>query len=306
MCKLIVKSSLESQPIRWQVDVTDLREDSLQFLCCPLCHNELLLDAEETARNEITSGFLRCHICKVDYKIDDGVPEFLLSEFLDDKDKRWMRAYDRMARSYDLITSFLSPLLSVGLEPLERKRWVRRLQTKEGDRVLDVSTGTGRNLSFIIGEIGTNGRLAAMDISKRVLWYARMKIERRKWENVELQRANASYLPYKNGTFDAVMHVGGINTFGEKRRALCEMVRVAKPKAKIVIVDEGLAPGKENTYAGRFLLRTNALYWSRPPIRLLPKTIENLQITWGTLPLLGILPFWPYYIMEFQKSQKEE
>ena len=80
--------------------------------------------------------------------------------------------------------------------------------------VLDVSTGTGRNLPFIASKIGKGGRLFAIDISRGVLDYARRKVKQG-W-NVEFQRANASYLPYKTGIFDAVMHVGGINTFGEK------------------------------------------------------------------------------------------
>lgn len=66
-----------------------------------------------------------------------------------------------------------------------------------------------------------------MDISKGTLAYAETKIKRKRWKNIELQRANASHLPYKDDIFDAVMHVGGINTFGEKKRALHEMIRVA-------------------------------------------------------------------------------
>lgn len=55
---------------------------------------------------------------------------------------------------------------------------------------------------------------------------------------------------HKDDIFDAVMHVGGINTFGEKKRALHEMIRVAKRNAKVIVVDEGLAPGKEKLFSG--------------------------------------------------------
>lgn len=251
---------------------------------------------------EIISGILKCHACKREYEIDDGIPDFLLPEFLADEDERCMHEYDKMARDYDLTMSFLVPIFSLGLELLEKRSWVRSLQIKRGDRVLDVSTGTGRNISLIVREIGPNGRLVGMDISKGVLNYARMKAKRGRWMNVELHRANASYLPYKDSTFDAVMHVGGINTFGEKRRALHDMVRVAKPNAKIVIVDEGIAKGKEDTFVGGFLLRMNRLYWSKPPTKLLPKRIQNLRVNWGMLKLLGVVPVWPFYIMEFRRS----
>ena len=43
--------------------------------------------------------------------------------------------------------------------------------------VLDVSTGTGRNIPFIASKIGKGGRLFAMDISRGVLDYARRKVK---------------------------------------------------------------------------------------------------------------------------------
>jgi len=274
-----------------------MREDSLDFLCCPACHSDLTLDIERTVDNEVISGFLKCGACSRQYKIEDGIPDFLLPEFLNEKDEKWMREYDRMFRSYDILMCLVIPVFSVGIAPLERRMWTKRLQIKKGAHVLDISTGTGQNWPFLVRQTGSTGRIAAMDVSKGMLTYAKMKAKRKKRKNIELQRANASYLPYKNDTFDAVMHVGGINTFGEKRRALHEMVRVAKPNTKIVVVDEGLSPRKQSSFIGKFLLKTNALYACKPPTKLLPRDIKNLQLKWKNYPV------WPHYIMDFQKSQ---
>lgn len=38
--------------------------------------------------------------------------------------------------------------------------------------------------------------------------------------------------------FDVVFHVGGINFFNDKQKAINEMLRVAKPSTKIMIADE--------------------------------------------------------------------
>lgn len=269
---------------------------SLDFLCCPLCHSNLTLNADRVVDDQIISGSLKCQACNKKYSIEDGIPNFLSAELLDEKDEKWMLQYDAMAGSYDILMCLLIPLFTVGLEPFERFRWVKRLRIEKGAQVLDVSTGTGKNLPFLRRQIGSSGRLVAMDISRGMLAYAKMKIEKKGWENVELHRANSSYLPYKNEKFDAVMHVGGINTFGEKKRALSEMVRVAKKNAEIIIVDEGLAPNKERTFLGKFLLRTNSLYACKPPTKLLPRNIKRLQVTWKN-PL-----YWPHYIMELQKA----
>ena len=266
-----------------------------EYLCCPNCHSDLVLSTKKVVDDEVISGFLRCEKCNGKYKIEDGVPDFLSYEKINEKDEKWMLSYDKTALSYDILMCHLIPWFSLGLEPFDRYRWVKHLQIRKGSHVLDVATGTGRNLPIVVRQVGSEGRLTAMDISKGMLTYAKTKVKRKGWKNVELQRANASGLPYKNNTFDAVIHVGGINTFGNKKKALHEFVRVAKPTAKIVIVDEGLTPGKESTVFGRFLLRTNALYWCKPPTKLLPTNIRKLKVRWK------ILPFWPYYEMQFQK-----
>lgn len=279
-----------------------MKKDSLQFLCCPICYSDFILTKQEVLHDKVTSGFLKCQACNKLYKIENGIPNFLLLDSLNKRDRKWMLEYDRMARSYDIIMCYLAPFFSTGLEPFERYLWVKQLHVKKGARVLDVSTGTGRNLPFILRQIGSNGKLVAMDISKGCLAYAKMKIEKRGWENVELQRANASYLPYKTDIFDAVIHVGGINTFGEKRRALHEMVRVAKQNAKIIIVDEGLSPEKQKTFLGKFLLRTNALYACEPPTKLLPENVKNLKVTWKIIPSWLFPTSWPFYNMSLQKA----
>jgi len=276
----------------------EMKRSSLGFLCCPSCHGSLSLNVKREVENEIISGLLTCEECGGGYRIEGGIPDLLLHREINEKDKKWMKEYDEMARSYDILMCHIIPFFSLGLESFNRYRWMKRLQVGRGAHVLDISTGTGRNLPFIIRQVGFEGRITAMDISRGMLAYAKAKAERKGWSNVEFQRANASRLPYKDNTFDAVMHVGGINTFGEKKRALHEMVRVAKPKAKILVVDEGLAPGKEKTAFGRFLLRTNALYWHKPPVKLLPKNADNLMVDWG------IIVAWPFYSMEFQKLQE--
>jgi ubiquinone/menaquinone biosynthesis C-methylase UbiE len=55
---------------------------------------------------------------------------------------------------------------------------------------------------------------------------------------VELFLGNAEALPYLDNSFESVFHVGGINFFNDKRKAIEEMIRVAKPGARILIADE--------------------------------------------------------------------
>lgn len=197
-----------------------MKGDSLEFMCCPICHDDLVSNIEEAEDDEVIRGFLKCEGCGKKYEVEDGIPDFMSCERTNEKDKKWMFEYDKMARGYDILMCYIIPLFSLGLEPFDRYRWVKQLYIRKGAHVLDVATGTGKNLSFIIKQVGSEGRIAAMDISKGMLAYANARVKRKGWRNVELQRANASRLPYKDDTFDAIMHVGGINTFGEKKKAL--------------------------------------------------------------------------------------
>jgi ubiquinone/menaquinone biosynthesis C-methylase UbiE len=76
-----------------------------------------------------------------------------------------------------------------------------------------------------------------LDISMGMLMKCRKNMTRWKRE-IELFQGNAEFLPFKEETFDSVFHVGGINFFNDRKRAIEEMIRVAKPGAKIAIADE--------------------------------------------------------------------
>jgi ubiquinone/menaquinone biosynthesis C-methylase UbiE len=63
---------------------------------------------------------------------------------------------------------------------------------------------------------------------------------------VELVFGSAEHLPFRDECFDSVFHVGGINFFNDKSRAIREMIRVAKPGTRIVIADEEEEVVKKN------------------------------------------------------------
>lgn len=143
------------------------------------------------------------------------------------------------------------PIFTLGLEGRARSRWIDLLELSEGDLVLDIATGIGKNISILRRRVGDEGLVVGVDISLSMLRYA-AKVAR-KFKNVVLIRANASYLPFKDCIFDAVFHVDGINTFEDKELAIREMFRVAKSDASIVVVDEGLDPKLRNTKRGKKL-----------------------------------------------------
>ena len=53
-----------------------------------------------------------------------------------------------------------------------------------------------------------------------------------------LKDEKAEALPFKDNAFEATFHIGGINFFGDKKAAIDEMIRVAKPGTKVAVADE--------------------------------------------------------------------
>jgi uncharacterized protein len=54
-----------------------MRPDLLEILRCPVCKGELTLKATKTDGTEVITGTLTCAACRVDYPIEDGIPDLL-------------------------------------------------------------------------------------------------------------------------------------------------------------------------------------------------------------------------------------
>jgi ubiquinone/menaquinone biosynthesis C-methylase UbiE len=120
-----------------------------------------------------------------------------------------------------------------GGEATFRKQYLRELEVRDGDRVLEVSVGTGANLPFLPVKAAFFG----LDLSWGMLRQCQRNLKQWRLE-AELILGNAEELPLRDETFDAVFHVGGINAFNDRAKAIAEMIRVARGGSKIVIVDE--------------------------------------------------------------------
>lgn len=143
--------------------------------------------------------------------------------------------YNRFAPDYDTVLAHLS-----GMEEV-RQVLVDKLELESGDRVLEVCVGTGANLPLIAERIGEEGRISGLDISEGMLAQAEKKLMTISCP-VELRLGNAEDLSFADNTFDAVLNFGAMNFITDRKKAIDEMIRVAKPGAKIVFGDETLTP----------------------------------------------------------------
>jgi ubiquinone/menaquinone biosynthesis C-methylase UbiE len=118
-----------------------------------------------------------------------------------------------------------------------------------------------------------------LDISPAMLARCRKKMRGAGLE-VDLVEGEAAHLPFADHAFDAVFHHGGIAEFGDRRGAIEEMMRVAKPSAKVVICDAGVPTDRKLPLMSRLLMRFQPEYDRPPPVDLIPQQAKDVRLSW--------------------------
>jgi ubiquinone/menaquinone biosynthesis C-methylase UbiE len=98
--------------------------------------------------------------------------------------------------------------------------------------VLDVASGTGEP-GLTAAALVPDGEVVLTDISAGMLHVAEEKASAQGLANVSFNVCDAAELPFEDATFDAVLCRFGFNYFPDMRGAVREMVRAAKPGARI-------------------------------------------------------------------------
>ena len=108
----------------------------------------------------------------------------------------------------------------------------KRLNIRLGSTVLDVGTGTGVFLPFLISKIGKNGRIVALDFAEKMLRRAQAKGFN---GNVDYLQADVANIPLPDEIFDIVVCYSSFPHFQDKPRALVEINRVTKGGGRLLI-----------------------------------------------------------------------
>lgn len=107
-----------------------------------------------------------------------------------------------------------------------------RLEIEPASTILDVGSGTGVFLPYLLSRTNDNVQVVALDFAEEMLKRARGKSLKR-W--VDYLHADATAIPVRSEAFDIVLCYSSFPHFQNKRKALSEIKRVIKTGGRLLI-----------------------------------------------------------------------
>ena len=140
--------------------------------------------------------------------------------------------FDSIASKYDRMNHGMS----LGIDRLWRRRFVRRLSRSFGRRpvaVLDLACGTG-DLTKAMAKRGWP--VTGLDISAEMMEVGKVKCAGLDPAPVFVM-GSAEAIPFADGSFDAVTIAFGLRNFDHRAQCLKEIRRVLKPGGRLAVLE---------------------------------------------------------------------
>lgn len=135
---------------------------------------------------------------------------------------------------YDLHSKFYDATFGRLVRRRIGKAIMEQVKLEQGQVALDVGIGTGGSLEFWPSDKGT---IIGVDLSRGMLSKAADKLDDTNRGNVGLAQANALKLPFPDAAFDSVFVSHVVTVVSDPVALLKECLRVAKPGARVVLVN---------------------------------------------------------------------
>lgn len=151
---------------------------------------------------------------------------------VDKRGERVRNMFAGIAKRYDL----LNHVLSLNIDKRWRRATVQATLPVGAEPILDVCTGTG-DLAFAYRDaVGGRAPVVGSDFCREMLVVARDKDCGRS-HPVTFVEADALQLPFPENAFQLVSVAFGLRNVADTRGGIAELVRVAKPGGRVVILE---------------------------------------------------------------------
>lgn len=183
---------------------------------------------------------------------------------LEDKARKVAAVFDSVASRYDIMNDFMS----LGIHRFWKWFATQMSGVRQGQRVLDLASGTGDLAARLAAQVGPSGLVVASDINRNMLGVGRDRLtDKGITGNIKYVQANAEHLPFAENFFDCATIAFGLRNVTRKDQALAAIYKVLKPGGRVLILEfsQPNAPGLKPVYdwysfnvlplLGRFIAR---------------------------------------------------
>jgi ubiquinone/menaquinone biosynthesis C-methylase UbiE len=164
-----------------------------------------------------------------------------------------------------------------------RKKAIKLLDLKNGDRVIDAGCGSGGSFPFLLNSIGQTGELIGIEISQATTINTRKRIARNHWRNVIVIKADAQKVTL-SGKFDGLLMFAAPDVYASEK-ALSNILPYLKKTARVVFFGAKISDKKYGWILNGLisLAFTKLSFPSTPvleskPWSIIEKYLENLVI----------------------------
>ena len=168
--------------------------------------------------------------------------------------------YDRISPIYDLMEAPVELFLF--------RKWRRAVLSDLHGSVLEVGTGTGKNLEYYPKDC----KVTAIDISPKMLKHAKKRMAG--MDNISLQVMDAELLAFADNSFDYVITTFVLCSIPNPVAALREMRRVCKPDGVVINLEHMRSSNRMLTFLENVLNPISVFFMG---VNLNRKTVENIK-----------------------------
>ncbi|WP_130807849.1 class I SAM-dependent methyltransferase [Senegalia massiliensis] len=140
------------------------------------------------------------------------------------KSEKIKNRYNRISKIYDILES--------PMESMSMGKWRELLIEKiEGEKILEVGIGTGKNLDYYPSDLNITG----IDFSEKMLEKAKQKNSNK--DNIKIIEMDAENMEFDDNTFDTVITSCVFCSVPDPIKGLKEIRRVCKNNGKIIMLE---------------------------------------------------------------------